>query len=285
MTNSRLPQRVRRRIPALRVAITGSSRGIGRVIARVLVSNGATVVLNGRSPERLVAVERDLRGEFPTATVSSCVANVATLDGARSFAKHITDRVDGLDLLINNAGLSMRGSIEDLGTETVEAMIAGNIATAVYSTRALLPFLIESRGHVTFVSTVGAIHGFPGISMYSASKAVLPRFSEALNAEYRRRGVTAGVVYLGFVENDPDKEIYRADGRRFHHTRRASQSQTDAAVKIITESIRRRERSITTLSGRLLSAAHRIAPCIVTRILSGSGGAVHTIRENSLSEE
>jgi NAD(P)-dependent dehydrogenase (short-subunit alcohol dehydrogenase family) len=55
---------------------------------------------------------------------------------------------------------------------------------------------------------------FPGISMYSAAKAALSRFSEAVNAEYRRRGVTAGIVYLGFVENDPDKEIYSADGRR-----------------------------------------------------------------------
>lgn len=285
MRSSRLPRPIQRRIPSLRVVITGSSRGIGREIARILLSNGGTVILNGRSQERLAAVEEELQREFPSATISSCVANVGTLEGADKLTDHVTQHVGGLDLLINNAGLSMRGPIADLSKETVDAMLTGNIATAVYSTRALIPLLIRSRGHVTFVSTVGAIHGFPGISMYSAAKGALPRFAEAVNAEYRVRGVTAGVVYLGFVENDPDKEIYSANGRRFHHNRRASQTQRDAATKIITASLRRRERSITIYLGRLLDVAHRIVPRVVTRVLSRSGGALHTIKEERPPQE
>ncbi|MFP4151535.1 MAG: SDR family NAD(P)-dependent oxidoreductase [Alkalispirochaeta sp.] len=265
-----------------RVAVvTGSSRGIGRETARLLLGAGTSVVLNGRSLSRLTETENLLNAEFPTGTVSSCVADLASPKGAAVLAKHVDEHHGRLDLLINNAGVSMRGPIGELSSETIVAMIEGNLTSALQTTRACLPLLEEGRGHIAFVSTIGALHGFPGISVYSAAKSALERFTESFNAEYRRRGITAGIVYLGFVENDPDKEVYAASGERFHHQRRAMQTQNEAATAIITAAVRRRQRTITASRGVLLDIAHRIAPGLVTRVLGRSGGSIHSVDRSS----
>ena len=271
----------RRQLADMAVAVTGSSRGIGRETVRILLDAGATVFLNGRNADRLEMTATTLRTEFPTANLFACAADVSTDTGADHFAACIATHTDGLDLLINNAGVSMRGPIGDLAGRTISAIIDGNLAAALHTTRACLPLITVRRGHITFVSTVGALHGFPGISVYSAAKAALQRFAESFNAEYRRSGVTAGVVYLGFVENDPDKEVYDASGATFHHERTAMQSQTDAAVAIIRASLRRRPRVITVTAGILLDIAHRIAPRLVTRILARNAGAIHSVERGS----
>jgi short-subunit dehydrogenase len=263
------------------VVVTGSSRGIGRETARVLLGAGATVILNGRNADRLETTATALRVEFPAGDLSTCAADIATAAGADRLAGHVATCTDGLDLLINNAGVSMRGPIRELASKTITAMIDGNVAAALHATRACLPLVTARRGHVTFVSTVGALHGFPGISVYSAAKAALQRFSESFNAEYRSAGVTAGVVYLGFVENDPDKAVYDARGEQFHHQRTAMQSQTDAAVAIVRASLRRRPRTVTVAAGVLLDLAHRIAPRLVTRVLARNAGALHSVERGS----
>jgi short-subunit dehydrogenase len=272
-----LKQRYRKQLVGLRVAVTGSSRGIGRETARILLSAGATVILNGRSEERLNATMDLLKREFPDSRLSGCAADISSPSGADRLADHIGNTWDGLNLLINNAGVSMRGPVDMLAAETITAMVDGNLQSALQTTRACLPLLLQSKGHVTFVSTVGAIHGFPGISVYSAAKAALERFSESFNAEYRRQGTSAGIVYLGFVENDPDKEILDARGNPFHHQRKAMQSQGKAAAAIITASVQRRQRAITVVPGRLLDIARRVSPALVTRILSRSGGTIHSV--------
>ncbi len=280
-----LKQRDRKVLTGLRVVITGSSRGIGRETARILLSAGATVILNGRSDERLEETKTLLAEEYSNPSLSSCAADISTPAGAEKLAHHISDTWGGLDLLINNAGISMRGPIGMLTAETITTMIDGNLQSALQTTRACLPVLLESGGHVTFVSTVGAIHGFPGISVYSAAKAALERFSESFNAEYHMQGVSAGIVYLGFVENDPDKEILDAQGNRFHHQRKAMQTQGEAAAAIISASVQRRRRTVTVFPGRLLDVARRISPGLVTRILARSGGSIHSVSKTHPAKE
>jgi NAD(P)-dependent dehydrogenase (short-subunit alcohol dehydrogenase family) len=281
MVRSNLSRGTVARLSGRIVVVTGSSRGIGRETARLLLGAGASVVLNGRTLPRLSETEAMLHAEFPTETVSACAADISSPEGARILAAHIEEQHGRLDLLINNAGVSMRGPIGELSSETVVAMIEGNLTSALQTTRACLPLLEGARGHVSFVSTIGALHGFPGISVYSAAKGALERFTESFNAEYRSRGVTAGIVYLGFVENDPDKEVYSASGERFHHQRRAMQSQTEAATAIITAAVRRRQRAITAGRGVLLDIAHRISPGLVTRVLARSGGSIHSVDRSS----
>jgi short-subunit dehydrogenase len=171
----------------------------------------------------------------------------------------------------------MRGTVSELQATTVDLLTTGNIHSAVWPTVAVLPELLKSGGAVIFVSTVAAIHGFPGVSLYSATKAAVGTFAESLTAEVSRRGVHVGTVFLGFVENDPDKTTLGADGHAFHHERRAMQSQSHAAGAIVRALLRRKRRTITVGAGRWLDLAHRVAPGLVSRILARSGGRLHSV--------
>lgn len=261
------------------VIVTGSSRGIGRETARELARRGATVVLNGRSADRLDETLATLRADLPQASFSAVACDISTEPGALELVRHTLETWGRVDGLINNAGVSMRGAIRDLQATTLDKLTAGNVSSAVLPTVAALPELLKTGGGVIFVSTVAAIHGFPGVSLYSATKAAVGTFAESLTAEVSHHGVHVGLVLLGFVENDPDKTTLGADGRAFHHERRAMQSQTDAAQAIARALLRRKRRTITVGAGRLLDVAHRIAPGVVSRVLARSGGRLHAVDE------
>ncbi|MEX2444821.1 MAG: SDR family NAD(P)-dependent oxidoreductase [Alkalispirochaeta sp.] len=259
------------------VIVTGSSRGIGRETARELARHGVTVVLNGRTSERLDATLSELRTALPEAALSAVACDISTEAGAQELVRHTVETWGRVDGLINNAGISMRGAIIDLQATTVDRLTTGNVHSAVLPTVAVLPELLKTGGAVIFVSTVAAIHGFPGVSLYSASKAAVGTFAESLTAEVSRHGVHVGTVFLGFVENDSDKTTLGADGQAFHHERRAMQSQADAARAIVRAIMRRKRRTITVGAGRVLDLAHRIAPRLVSRLLARSGGRMHSV--------
>jgi NAD(P)-dependent dehydrogenase (short-subunit alcohol dehydrogenase family) len=289
MTRKTLRDSDARRLAGLVVVVTGSSRGIGRETARVLLEAGATVVLNGRDAERLAAVREELAaGDSArhdraaadtggTARVSAVSADISEEAGAREMVEHALGTWGRIDVLVNNAGISMRGPIRELRADTLDRLVSGNLRSAVLATVAALPYLLNARGRVLFVSTVAALHGFPGVSLYSAAKAAVERFAEALAAEHAGSGLSVGTVFLGFVENDADKQTVAADGHAFHHRRKAMQSQRAAALHIARALSRRRTRSISVPVGRVFDLAHRLAPRATTRLLGRSGGSVHSV--------
>jgi NAD(P)-dependent dehydrogenase (short-subunit alcohol dehydrogenase family) len=266
-----------RRLRGRVVIVTGSSRGIGRETARLLLDAGASVVINGRDPERLEATRQDLAGDRTEPLLSSVACDVSSEDGAAALINHTIERWSRLDALISNAGVSMRGPIRDLRSETVERLVEGNLMSAVLPAVAALPHLERSSGGILFVSTVAAIHGFPGVSVYSATKAAVATFAEALEAEIGSAGVAVGTVLLGFVENDRDKTTLGSDGKPFHHERRAMQTQRNAAEAIIRALARRKRRTITIAAGRFLDGVNRLSPGLVARFLRLSGGSVHAV--------
>jgi NAD(P)-dependent dehydrogenase (short-subunit alcohol dehydrogenase family) len=273
----------RNRLRGRVVIVTGSSRGIGRETARLLLDAGATVVLNGRDPDRLEATRRHLSEGREDPPISTIACDVASEEGAGALVNHAIERWGRLDALISNAGVSMRGPIRDLRRQTVEQLVRGNLMSAVLPAVAALPHLEESSGGILFVSTVAAIHGFPGVSVYSATKAAVETFAEALEAESAGQGVSVGTVLLGFVENDRDKTTLGSDGKPFHHERKAMQSQGAAAAAIVRALARRKRRTITVAAGRFLDGVNRLSPGLVARFLRRSGGSVHAVRSGHAS--
>ncbi len=263
------------------IIVTGSSRGIGREVARLLLHAGHRVAINGRDAQRLHQTATALAGDAaPSAARDSLLAvaaDITTEEGAALLIRETLARFGRIDGLINNAGASMRGSIGDLRLTTIEQMYRGNLVAAVLPTVAALPALLESGGSVAFVSTVGALWGFPGISLYSAAKAAVESFARALDGEYRSSGLRVGVCFLGFVENDADKVVVAADGTPFRHSRKARQTQVQAARAIIRTLQSRRRRHISTCSGRVLAALVGICPALVAAIFARSGGRVHRV--------
>lgn len=261
--------------------VTGSSRGIGRETARVLLARGYSVVINGRNETALHRTGEALTGYSVPSPASAgppllaVAADVSTEAGAAHLVSRTLETYGRIDGLVNNAGISMRGRIQDLRCDTIDKLYRGNILSAVLPTVAALPELEKTRGHVVFVSTVAALWGFPGVSMYSATKAAVETFARAVDAEARRSGVRTTTVYLGFVENDPDKETLAADGTMFRHTRKAQQTQLKAATAIAEALQGRRRRVITIPSGVVLDRVARFLPGVVALFLARSGGRIH----------
>ncbi len=261
------------------VIVSGSSRGIGRETARYLLNRGASVVINGRSCERLEKTKEELlrdTGCDSRSLIAVC-ADLSDPAGGKRLIDETIDRYGRVDALVNNVGVSMRGSIRDLRAPAIRALIDGTLVAAAYPTIAALPHLLSERGTVVFVSTAAALWGFPGVSWYSATKAGLRSFAQALDAEHRRDGLSVTTVFLDFVENDPDKETVAADGTPFVHSRRARLTQAAAAEAIVAALCRPRLERVVSAPGRALKLATRFAPRALSWYLSRSGGATHRV--------
>ncbi len=284
------------------IIITGSSRGIGREVARTLLAAGATVVINGRNRDQLQQTQRQLTAWWResgnatgvTATgparnrdafdppvqeppLTTVVADVSTEEGAQQLVQVTLETWKRVDGLVNNAGLSMRGSIADLRKSTIDRLYAGNILSAILPTIAVIPELVRTGGTVVFVTTVSAMWGFPGVSMYSATKNAVESFARSLDAEYRRQGVRVSCVFLGFVENDPDKEVLSSDGTLRRHARKAHLTQSEAATAISGALLRPRRRIHTIIAGRLLGLVARVMPSFIAYYLSRSESRLHRV--------
>jgi len=256
------------------VVITGSARGIGRETARQALAWGAHVVLNGRDEAALAETQAALTSD----RVSAVAADLSRPEDARRLVEVVLATHGRLDVLINNAGLSMRGAFADLSPTTVRTMLDANVLTALWTTRAALPALRESRGRVVFVSSLAGVRGFPGVSVYSAAKMALAALHQSLRAEESTRGVTSSLVYLPFTENDAEKTVLGADGQPFRHQRRWSLTQAQAAHALLKAAARGRPRTLLTAAGWGLFWGQSFFPGLVDAFVARSGGRLHSTR-------
>ena len=255
------------------VIVTGSSRGIGRETALTFGLLGARIVLHGRDTEALARSQAYLAGRGVDAV--SCACDVTDPEGCESLVRTCLDSYGRLDVLVNNAGISMRGNFSDLIPAVVDRIVGTNITGAILPTIAALPALRATQGSIVFVSTVAALHGFPRVSIYSAAKMSLTAIAQSLEAELHGDGIHVGVAYLPFVENDADKTSLSTDGSLISVRRGSQLSQSGAAAAIVRLVRGRRRRIVPSAVGRLLVACERIAPRMVQSVLNSSGGRFH----------
>lgn len=261
---------------APRVAIvTGSSKGIGRETARLFLSKGFRVVINGRNTAKLAETQTHL--DDGAGRLLSIAGDVTKEDDARHLIQQTLDRFGRIDALINNAGISMRGRFEDTEATVFRAMFETNLVGSAVMTRAALRSLRESQGSLLFISSLAGLRGFPGIAAYSAAKMGLTAFADALRVELVRTGVHVGIVYVGFTENDPDKTVYRGDGSQEAISRTSQSSQSDVAKAIFSAVRRRKKRAYLTVYGPLLRFAQRFFPGLVEVALKQSAKKIFSM--------
>jgi len=160
-----------------RILLTGASGGLGRDLARELAGAGASVLLAGRDAVRLAAIKAELG-----ASADSVVADLTTAEGIA--AANAAARAFGVNVLINNAGVGSFGLFDQQAWPTVEQVLATNLEAPLRLTHALLPWL-KARPTAAVVN-VGSMFGslpYPGFAVYSAAKAGLRGFSQALRRE------------------------------------------------------------------------------------------------------
>ena len=180
------------------VVVTGGTDGIGRAMVEALLGMGAKVATCGRNHDKLY----HLQSEYPSAHLHTMVADVSNENDCRRFMETTTKFFGGIDILINNAGISMRALLKDVSTETIRKVMEINYYGSVYCTKYALPSLIERKGTIVGVSSIAGYRGLPGRSGYSASKYALQGFLEAIRAELLDEGVHVMWVCPGFTTSN-----------------------------------------------------------------------------------
>lgn len=246
--------------------VSGASRGVGLATAKALVAREAKVVITARGERRLDDSRRVL--ELLGGEVEAVVGDVGSWADATRMVTSAIDRFGRLDLLINNAGVSMRGQFTELAPEVCSQTIGTNLLGSVYLTRAAAKHIVEARGSIVFISSIAGLIGLPGASTYCASKSALSGLAESLRLELGPKGVHVGVVYLGFTEHDPEKRILAADGSLVPPDRPAHNSQAFAAETILKVIEQEARQQIMTPIGNVGWIVHRLSPSLVEGLIA-----------------
>lgn len=194
--------------------ITGASSGIGAEFARQLAAKGNHLILIARREERLRALAAELEEQYSIAA-EVLVADLSNPADIQRIETRIPE-IENLDLLINNAGFGAPGRFVERDLDIQLDMIHVHIIATVRLSRAALPGMIaRRRGRIINVSSIAAFVSMPGSATYSASKAYLNVFSEALQAELRGTGVHIQALCPGFTHTGFHyTPVYEASDRR-----------------------------------------------------------------------
>lgn len=185
--------------------VTGASMGLGKFFARALAARKQNVVLVARSKDKLEALANELRAAH-SILVEPLDFDLASASAGQRLAQELRTRELHIELLINNAGVGLRGEFLKLSLDQQLEMVQLQNASVVELTYGLLPPMIEKRqGAIINVSSVAGFQPIPYAALYSAAKSFLTTFSMALREEVRSSGVKIVTVCPGRLRADPEK--------------------------------------------------------------------------------
>jgi NAD(P)-dependent dehydrogenase (short-subunit alcohol dehydrogenase family) len=238
------------------VVITGASSGIGEALAADFLARGANVVAGSRS-------EMTLGGAVWVST------DVTKEEDCRRLIDTAVERFGGVDILVCNAGVSMRALLDDVDIGVLRRLMEVNFWGTVYCVKWALPWLQKSRGTVVGVSSVAGIHGLPGRTGYSASKYAMTGFLETVRIENLKKGVHVMVACPGFTASNVRFAALTADGSAQGDTPRDEGRMMTAAevAQRIVRGIARRRRFLTMeFQGRATRTIKKFAPRLLDKL-------------------
>jgi len=250
------------------VLITGGTSGIGRACALEFGRAGARVVITGRDAARLAATAAELAAAgIEHRTVRGDVGIVADAD--RAVADTIA-AFGRLDVLINNAGLSMRARFADVEVKVIEQLMQTNFFGTVYTTKAALPHLLASKGSIVGISSIAGFRGLPGRTGYSASKFAMNGFLEALRTELLPRGVNVLTAAPGFTASNIRYTALLANGQTQNDTPRdeGNMMTSEEVARHLRRAVARRQRSLVlTAQGKLTVFLNKWLPGLTDKLV------------------
>lgn len=180
------------------VVITGGSDGIGKALVAQFLALGAKVATCGRNENKLSL----LAAEFTSSNLYTAQVDVSKQDQSEAFIMQVVDNWGRIDILINNAGISMRALVSEVSVQTLQNVMDINFWGTVYCTKAALPSIQQNKGVIVGVSSIAGYRGLPGRSGYSASKFALNGWLEALKTELYASGTHVMWVCPGFTTSN-----------------------------------------------------------------------------------
>jgi len=246
------------------VIVTGASSGIGEAIAREFSLNGSKVVLAARSEKKLSDIVKEIKADNCDAIFVK--TDVSNEDDCKNLIEKTVEKYGTIDILINNAGVSMRASFLDVDLKVLHRLMDVNFWGTVYCTKYALPYLIDRKGSLVGVSSVAGFHGLPGRTGYSASKFAMHGFLETIRIENLKKGLHVMIIAPGFTSTEIRKHALTANGQE------QGESPKDE-IKLMTpeyvagwviKGIRKKKRNkLLTWDGRITALFQRIVPELV----------------------
>jgi short-subunit dehydrogenase len=250
------------------VIITGASSGIGLACAYEFAKQGALLSLAARNIDKLVEVQKEMQAQGgKVLVVQTDVTN--ELDCKTLIEKTFVE-YGRIDVLINNAGISMRALFKDADLSVIKQLMDVNFWGTVYCTKYALPHLLSTRGTVAGVSSIAGFVGLPGRTGYSASKFAMHGFLEALRTENLKTGLHVLIAAPGFTASNIRKTALMADGTTQGGTPRQEDKMMTAeeVASHIYKAIEKRKRTLilTFVEGKLTVFLKKLFPALLDRM-------------------
>lgn len=247
------------------VAVTGGTEGIGRALVDDLISQGAKVATCGRNHDKIYR----LQTAHASANLHTMVADVSNENDCRRFIETTIKAFGGIDILINNAGVSMRALLKEADAEVIHKVMDINFYGTVHCTRHALDSIISRKGTIVGVSSIAGYRGLPGRSGYSASKFAVQGWLEAIKTELMADGVHVMWVCPGFTTSNIRNAALNKEGASHGDTPmdESKMMSAEECAKRILRGIRKKKRTLVmTFIGKRTVFMQKFFPKLADRL-------------------
>ncbi|MCU0335619.1 MAG: SDR family oxidoreductase [Chitinophagaceae bacterium] len=248
------------------VVVTGGSDGIGKALVELLLSVGARVATCGRNSDKLY----QLQVENPGRELHTTVCDVSNENDCRLFMASVIKNFGTVDVLINNAGISMRAEFKETSLDTIRQVMDINFWGVLYCTKYALPHIMQSKGDIIGVSSIAGYRGLPGRSGYSASKWALQGWLEALRTELLDSGVNVMWVCPGFTASNIRNAALNKDASAQGESpmdEKAMMSSEECAAHILNAVAQRKRTLVLTFTGKRTVFMNKFFPSLADKLV------------------
>jgi short-subunit dehydrogenase len=250
------------------VIVTGASSGIGKALVFRLAEMGAKVVLAARNLQIIDDISLSLNAKgYDTFVVK---VDVSIENECKVLIEKTIEKYGKIDILINNAGISMRAMFQDVDLKVIHQLMNVNFWGTVYCTKYALPFILKEKGSVVGVSSIAGYKGLPARSGYSASKFAMQGFLDVLRIENLKKDLHVLVACPGFTASNIRKTALAKDGSQQGETPRDEDKMMspDTVAYRIIDAIEKRKRTIImTTDGVLTVFLNKFFPKLVDKLV------------------
>ncbi len=248
------------------VVITGGSDGIGKALVEAFLVLGAKVATCGRNYDKLYR----LQSSHPGMPLLIHATDVSKESDCNRFIEEVIKQFGTIDILINNAGVSMRSLVSEVELETLRKVMDINFWGTVYCTKFALPYITKNKGTIVGVSSIAGFRGLPGRSGYSASKFAVNGWLEALRTELLESGTNVLWVCPGFTSSNIRKAALNKDGQAQGESPmdEGAMMSSEACAQYIIVAIEKRKRTLVlTFNGKRTVFLNKYFPGLADKLV------------------
>lgn len=248
------------------VVITGGSDGIGKSLVELFLKHGAKVATCARNHDKLYRLQQQ-NANKPLLVYTADIGNE---EDCKDFIQGVIKSYGTIDILINNAGISMRSLFEEVEIDTLKKLMDTNFWGTVYCTKFSLQHILKNKGSIVAVSSIAGFRGLPGRSGYSASKFAVNGWIESIRTELLKTGVNVLLVCPGFTSSNIRNAALNKKGLAQGESpmdEGKMMSSDECALHIVKAISKRKRNLILTFTGKRAVFLNKFFPALADKLI------------------